>query len=111
MYQYNAIVVGNFDADSLRVDTDLGFGNWTKNQPIRLYGVDAPELTTPEGKAAKAFVAALVPPGTKVVLTTFKDAKEKYGRYLGKVVLLDGSDLADTLVAAGHARTYFGGPR
>ena len=93
------------------MDIDLGFGNWTKSQPIRIYGVDAPELGTTEGKAAREFTVALIPPGTKVVLTTFKDAKEKYGRYLGKVTLPDGADLGDILVAAGHAKPYFGGKR
>ncbi len=111
MYQYNAIIVSNYDADTARLDIDLGFGNWTKSQPIRVYGIDAPEMKTEEGKAAKAFVSTLIPPGTKVVLTTFKDAKEKYGRYLGKITLPDGSDLAETIVAAGHAHTYFGGTR
>ncbi len=111
MYQYNAITVSNYDADTFRLDVDLGFGNWTKSQPIRVYGIDAPEMTTAEGKEAKAFVASLVPAGTKVVLTTFKDAKEKYGRYLGKITLPDGRDLAETIVAAGHAKPYFGGAR
>lgn len=111
MYQYHAITVSNYDADTLRFDIDLGFGNWTKSQPVRVYGIDAPELSTPEGKAARDFVRALLPSGSKVVLSTFRDTREKYGRYLGKITLADGSDLAERLIAANHAKPYFGGAR
>lgn len=111
MYEYRAIIVSNYDADTLRLDIDLGFGNWTKSQPVRLYGIDAPELDTPAGKAARDYVKTLLPAGSKVVITTFKDAKEKYGRYLAKITLTDGSDLATLLVIANHATPYFGGAR
>jgi micrococcal nuclease len=111
MYQYNAIVTSIWDADTFRMDVDVGFGIWTKNQPIRLYGVDAPELGTDAGRAAKAYLQELMPVGARVTLVTFKDAKEKYGRYLGRVTLTDGTDVAAALIAAGHAVSYFGGTR
>jgi endonuclease YncB( thermonuclease family) len=46
-----------------------------------------------------------------VTLQTFKDSKEKYGRYLAKITLPDGSDFASAMVAAGHAVPYFGGTK
>lgn len=111
MYQYNAIVFSTWDADTYRMDVDVGFGIWTKKQRIRLYGANSKERGTPEGKAARAFLLTIMPLGTKVVLTTFKDATEKYGRYLGRITLPDGTDVAETLIAAGHAVSYFGGAR
>lgn len=111
MYQYNAIILSNYDADTLRVSIDLGLGVWKVNESIRLYGVDAPELTTDEGKRARDYVASVLPSKTKVVITTIKDAREKYGRYLAKVTLPDESDLAQNLIQMGFAVSYLGGAR
>lgn len=111
MFEYQARVVSVYDADTIRADIDLGFGIWTLNQPIRVYGIDAPELNTPEGKLARIFALTLLPNAALVTMTTFKDKKEKYGRYLGKITLPDGSDYSETIVAAGHAKTYFGGTK
>jgi micrococcal nuclease len=108
VYEYNAIVVSVYDGDTFRADVDLGFGTWLKNQPIRVHGIDTPELGTVEGKAARYEALLLLPVGSKVTLRTFKDAREKYGRYLGKVTLPDGSDYATALVEKGLAKPYFG---
>lgn len=112
MYTYRAKVLAIHDADTLRVDIDCGFGVWLANQPIRLNGVDAPELGTVEGRAARDWLRAQLPVGTVVTLTTIKDKAEKYGRMLG-VVQLDGQPgtVNDALVAGGYARPYSGGAR
>jgi micrococcal nuclease len=111
MFEYRARIVSAYDGDTIRGDIDLGFGIWTLNQPIRVYGINAPERYTVAGDAARAFSLTLLPEGTNVVMTTFKDKKEKYGRYLGKITLPDGSDYSEIMVAAGHAVTYFGGAK
>jgi endonuclease YncB( thermonuclease family) len=46
-----------------------------------------------------------------VKVETFKDIKEKYGRYLAKITLPDNTDYASVMIAAGHAKPYFGGTR
>ena len=43
------------DADTLLVEVDCGFG-CRMEQRLRLRGIDAPELKTPEGARARAFV-------------------------------------------------------
>jgi endonuclease YncB( thermonuclease family) len=44
LYNYRAFVTGVYDGDSITVDIDLGFNNWMKNQKVRLYGINTPEL-------------------------------------------------------------------
>lgn len=111
MFEYQAQIVSVYDGDTVRVDLDLGFGIWIKNQPLRIYGVDSPELFDQKGKDAREFARNLLAPGVNVTVQTLKDKKEKYGRYLAKITLPDGSDYAAALVAAGHAIPYFGGSR
>jgi endonuclease YncB( thermonuclease family) len=53
----------------------------------------------------------LIAPGTEVTITTFRDSKEKYGRYLAKIIMPDGSDFSTSMIDANHAKPYFGGSR
>lgn len=53
------------DADTVKITCDTGFGN-THSDTFRLAGLNAPEIDTPEGKAAKAFVEGMIPQGAKV---------------------------------------------
>lgn len=111
MFEYRAKIRAGYDGDTFRADLDLGFGLCCLNQPIRVYGIDAPKKETAAGQLACEFAATLIQPGLPVVLTTFRDKKEKYGRYLGKITLPDGSDFAAAMLAAGHAKVYFGGTK
>lgn len=109
MYEYRAACVRVVDGDSIVLDVDLGFNAHLTKMAIRLIGINAPELRTPEGKAAKAFAANLCPPGTLVTLESHKDRADKYGgRWLGEVVLADLTVLNELLVAAGHAVRWDG---
>jgi endonuclease YncB( thermonuclease family) len=113
MYEYHAVIRSIYDADTCRADIDLGFGIWTANQSIRLYGIDAPELGTPEGRVARDYLRTLMPVGSTVLLRTHKDEAEKYGRWLGQIWLHDGDVLSinQQLVDTGHAKPYDGGAR
>lgn len=115
MFEYKAVVRSVHDGDSLRCDVDLGFGVWISDMALRLYGVDAPELGSPEGRAARDWLRERLPVGKIVVVRTFKDATEKYGRMLAQVwergPEYAESALNDQLLGAGHARPYFGGAR
>lgn len=110
VYQYLATVDRVWDGDSIHFTVDLGFHTYQKIK-TRLYGVDCPELGTEEGTAAKEFVKALLPEGATVTIATFKNPGDKYGRWLAKVELPDGADLADEIISEGHGVPYFGGPR
>jgi micrococcal nuclease len=81
------------------VEIDLGFGIFTL-QRVRLLGVDSPETFRPScdaerdhGIRAKEFVEKQVTNGKKCILTTDRDRKCKYGRYLG-ILFTEGSDIS-----------------
>jgi micrococcal nuclease len=104
-YTYRAIVVSVYDGDTIRADIDLGFGFWAKRRPLRLKGIDAPEMrgdTLEAGRAARDFLRSLVF-GKEVVIETFSAGK--YGRWLADVYV-EGRHANDLMLVAGHARLY-----
>lgn len=104
LYNYKAQIVNVVDADTIDVLLDLGLGIFIKER-IRIYGIDAPERFTDEGKAATQFVHDLIElHGTSVQVETSKDSKGKYGRYIGIVEWIDaGVGLGTALVNNEHA--------
>lgn len=103
-----ATVLEVHDGDTVRCLCDLGW-HISLTTPVRVAGVDAPELSTDAGKAARDFVVGLLPAGTLVTLVSH--SLDKYGRVLGSVTLPDGRDLTAVLIEAGHGVAYDGGPR
>ena len=97
MYTYKAKVKRVVDGDTLLVDIDLGMKIWVRDEKIRLYGINTPEIygvkkdseEYEKGKQASDFVKELLPPGSEVTLRTYKDRKEKYGRYLAELTFID----------------------
>lgn len=119
MYQYGAEAQRAIDGDTLVVTVDLGF-RLTMTQVVRVAGINAPEANTPAGRAAaKALQGWLFPPdgvreiddwvggNSSFVITTTKP-HDKYGRWLATVTRCDGHDLADDMIAAGHAVAWDG---
>jgi len=129
-YQYAATLIEVHDGDTIRVDfdlgsrfapIDLGFGFidnmdcWFRNHPLRLYGINAPELLVkgqpnPDGLASRQWLEDQLPhsPGA-LTIQTHKDATEKYGRYLATVWI--GSDttqesINDKSVRLGYSVPY-----
>jgi len=120
---YTATVVAIHDGDTLDVDVllakvgklnavgdrDLGFhvhrthqGIVLERQSVRLFGCNAPELATPAGKVALAFIETLVKSGDVVQLLSH--GIDKYGgRIDGAITLADGRDLAAAMIASGNA--------
>ena len=101
------------------LDLNLGFGihlpgqTWAGKTELscRVYGINAPELNTPEGKDALAYAQTLLAPGDICQLVSH--SWDKYGgRYDGIITLPDGRDFADEMLKAGHAKEYYGvGPK
>jgi endonuclease YncB( thermonuclease family) len=89
LYTYNAIVERVTDADTLHVRIDLGFDSWVR-QTLRLRGLDAPELKTREGEAARAFVSSLVKEADRIVIRSSRS--DKYDRYLADVFLMSSGE-------------------
>lgn len=113
MFEYQAKIASIYDADTLRVDIDLGFRVWVRNVPIRLAGIDAVELGSEHGRDARDWLRQVLPVGTDVVLITQKDKTGKYGRYLGSIYLPDDlvTSLNQQLLDSGYAVPYDGGSR
>lgn len=76
---YNATVVSVHDGDTINVIIDRGMYDYAGSSehpvPVRLVGCNARELNEPGGPDAEANLAALLPPGTKVVLATLRPDK------------------------------------
>ena len=94
MFTYQAKLIEVIDGDTVDLLIDLGFGVHVKER-CRLYGIDAPEMPTEAGKAAKAYLESLIGATTvDLHVQTIKMARrpkektDKYGRYLA--VLYDG---------------------
>ena len=113
MYEYRATVVSVTDGDTVRLDIDLGFNVILHGTSVRLMGINAPEVATPEGKVAKTYLKELIPPGTVVTLQSYKDKTEKYGRVLGTLLIdeslghkISGGSINNEMLSKGYAISY-----
>jgi micrococcal nuclease len=93
MYQYNTTVERVVDGDTIDGVIDLGFGIFIRER-IRLNGIDTPETRTRNlfekswGLAAKErAIQLLEKEGNKFILISKFNAKGKYGRVLGEIML------------------------
>ena len=107
---YPAKVTAVHDGDTMNLLLDLGF-NISFESACRVYGINAPELITPEGVDARTFALTLVQPGDQV--TVVSHGWDKFGgRFDGEVTLADGRVFGQVMIANGHAKPYFGkGPK
>ncbi len=97
-----AYVLKISDADTITVIQDRKYYD-SSVMRLRLRGINAAELNTAEGVRARAFLVKLLPIGSPVVVTTYK---QSFDRYVSDVLFLeDGKvkDLATEIVVAGHA--------
>tara|TARA_R100000152_G_C6716845_1_gene143471 strand:- start:202 stop:612 length:411 start_codon:yes stop_codon:yes gene_type:complete len=118
LYTYKVKVIKIIDGDSVRLDTDVGFGITLTNQSCRIAKIDTAESRVnikkyPERTAEKAL-------GLKakerlkellvgdVILHCLK--RDKYGRLLGELYV-EGKSVGDTLVEEGLACVYDGGTK
>ena len=86
-YEYKATLRAIHDGDTIRVLLDQGLREY-RDMAIRFYGINAPELRTPEGVTARDHLVALIGSETALIVRTIKDAADKYGeRWDGKVWL------------------------
>lgn len=116
---YPATLLRVIDGDSIVVSVDLGFHVSLQDQVVRIAHIDAPEVATVEGKAAREFARSLLKPG--MLLRLASHSLDKYGRVLGTVGFPGDAgqnpdwhewpDFGETMIATGHARQYEGGLR
>jgi len=104
-----ATVVGVIDGDSVKVNVDLGYRVW-HSTTIRLAGIDAPERGEDGWATAREYLGRYLPPGLLVTVKT--TGPDKYsGRFVGDVILADGSSVCALMLTSGLAVPYDGGAR
>ena len=85
IYIYKAGLIRVVDGDTVDLIVDLGFDT-SRKERFRLYGVDAPEMNTAEGKEAKAWLIGVLGPYGAIYVQTIqlstKAKRDKYGRFL-----------------------------
>lgn len=105
MYEYNATIVSVVDGDTAHLDVDLGLDT-SQRITVRFYGINAPETSTPAGKDVRTILREKLPVGCQVRILTYKDKREKYGRYLATILLGD-LNINAWLVENGYAVVNF----
>ncbi len=106
MYEYQAKIIGVYDGDTVNASIDLGLETHRLIK-IRLYGINAPEMTGETkmaGLAARDILRARILDKI-VTMHTIKDRTEKYGRYLGEIIDVNGN-VNNWMVDSGHAVIY-----
>lgn len=105
MYEYRATVLRVIDGDGYLMRVDLGW-HVSIEGSVRLIGVDCPETGTAAGPDATAFVADVFAQARQITVTTIRrDPSRSFARYLARVDV-DGADLADLIIDAGHGMPY-----
>ena len=107
-------VISVYDGDTFRVDIDELSPIAGKNIPIRVNGVDTPEI---QGKCdsekelaieARDYVAGLLDNANEILLVNTE--RGKYFRIVA-VVMIDGVNLAELLIDKGLGYVYTGGTK
>ena len=115
MYEYRCEVVRIIDGDTIRVDVDLGCGIWSRNETVRLYGIDTPESRTRDleekkyGLAAKQFLTNMLNDSGGIKLKSH--VKGKFGRILGELWRTTNyadKSINEYMVEKHHAAPYHG---
>jgi micrococcal nuclease len=117
MYEYKCRVVRVVDGNTVVCDVDLGFTVHVEVH-FRLAAINAPELNTDAGKAAKVALERLLgqmpsdgspltitTPQTIVVRSEKPLQTDKYGRWLGHFYA-GSTDVNATMIASGYAKVY-----
>ncbi len=98
-FAYVAYLTNVVDGDTIVVDVDLGFNVFVE-QRLRLRGIDAPEINSPEGIEAKIFLEERLKRSRKIVIKTY--GNDKYGRRLADVLHLHGEEDPKKILEKGY---------
>lgn len=108
MYTYKATIIDVYDGDTATAIVDLGMRVSTTVK-LRFNGIDAPELKGDEksaGLASRDRVRDLIL-NKEVIIKTYKDKQEKYGRWLADIYLPDKAwSINQLLLEEGLAAPY-----
>jgi micrococcal nuclease len=103
---YHGVVDLVHDGDTVNCKLDVGF-DLTVYVRVRVNGINAPELSTAEGKAARDYAQTLLPSGTDVEVVSL--GWDKFGgRIEGRIAAAELGDFAAAMLAAGKAKPWDG---
>jgi endonuclease YncB( thermonuclease family) len=109
----SAVVTRVYDGDTFYIEVKDWPDIVGKNMPVRIYGIDCPELKSSDvteheyaQKAKFLVIAELAKTHNKVTLSNLR--RDKYFRILCDISI-DGNDLGQKLIQAKLARKYDGG--
>lgn len=103
---YSGVVDKVHDGDTIDVKLDLGF-DLTVYCRCRVYGINAPELSTQAGKDARDFAQGILPVGT--VVKVVSKGWDKYGgRTDATIEMPSGQDFGQAMLAANQAVPFSG---
>jgi micrococcal nuclease len=114
-FHYSATFRRAIDGDTVVVDIDLGMSIWRKGEALRLKGINTPEVVGANkaaGIAARDYLTLVLGDAKEIVIETFKDAGDKYGRLLARIYVKDAdgtwSCVNDEMLDVGHANPWNG---
>ena len=111
-YVYKAYIKNVYDGDTINVDIDLGFRIRLHNEPLRLWGINTPEIrgdAKEAGLVVRDLVRSWLPQGTEVLIRTLKsnDGLNRTGsfhRYLAVICPMGWSESVNArLLREGNA--------
>lgn len=107
-FVYAAIVLRWVDGDTVDVLVDVGF-RASRTERLRLRGIDTPERGQPGYTDATDAAHAHAPGGSDVVIRTYSDKAETFGRFVADIWTEDGLHINAALVNEGFAikRTHW----
>ena len=114
LMRYECVNPRVVDGDTIACDIRLGFDLALLGEPVRLLGIDTPELNKQPVEANKAkdrarqLVEAAA--GDVSVLVDQKHSRDKYGRALG-IIMAGEVNVNSTLLSEGLGKAYDGGKR
>jgi micrococcal nuclease len=105
-YVYKAYIKEVFDGDTCTATVDLGM-RVSMDIKIRLYGINAPEMRGGDkgnGVRSREYLRNLIL-GKDVIIKTYKDKTEKFGRWLAEI-FVDDQNVNQVMVQDGYAKKY-----
>jgi len=119
-YTYRMLITKVVDGDSIFADADLGFKSSMHGLSLRINQVDTPECRrsmkngignthVKAGKLVKDWLSEKIL-DKWVIVKTYKDNTEKFGRWLCDIWLGD-EYINQTLIDKGFAKLYNGGTK
>jgi micrococcal nuclease len=103
-----------YDGDTIRVSIHAWPALVGERIPVRLYGIDTPEMSDKRprvyrlARSAKQFSVTQLRGAKRIELRQIR--RDKYFRLLAEV-WVDGRNLSELLLKAGLAKPYFGGKK